>query len=419
MKFTHCIIISSLSMPHSPTFFFRGIGDSSFHLFFFDEKMAPLESPNHLVAASWIPVSGSQMLRNGVRWLRFVVFLIKEFRTNYFQKINNLWLLMHCFVNLMIFHFTPKPDWQLCYSVNKPPNDISPTWISFKRRILLRASLPIGAQVGSASILSLPSRLCLEIVIIFHATKIIKGVPRGLWDTEKSLGFWHILTENRGHDIYNPHIAPLRGNPWKHPCICIVWFPQNGYFNDPWKMASKYNPKCREIQIACDWMTIFGAFLSFSTRLSCLEDLLKCVKNNTNSSHSSLLPSECRCSPNSTSCGNETAAHHSKWNRHVVVVWVGHKFKFVNNIHSNLVHFKWCLFKKSCIVMEFVSISPALRPHHFSPRVVSSGAGLEKVSLALNGFETGQASEFQKRSPLSVFLVSMGTVWLQRVKSVK
>ena len=56
--------------------------------------------------------------------------------------------------------------------------------------------------------------------------------------------------------------------------------------------------------------------------------------------------------------------------------------------------------------MEFVSIPPALRPHHFSPRVVSSGAGLEKVSLALNGFDTGQASEFQKRSPLSVFLLA-------------
>ena len=110
---------------------------------------------NHQIIL-WPPhgfLKGSQMvLRNGVRWLKFVVFSIKEFRTNSFQKINNLWLLMHCFANLMIFHFTPKPDWQLCYSVNKPPNDISPTWISLKRRILLRASLPIGAQVGSASI---------------------------------------------------------------------------------------------------------------------------------------------------------------------------------------------------------------------------------------------------------------------------
>lgn len=51
--------------------------------------------------------------------------------------------------------------------------------------------------------------------------------------------------------------------------------------------------------------------------------------------------------------------------------------------------------------MEFASISPALRPHHFSPRVVSSGAGLEKVSLALNVFETGQVGEVQNRRYVS------------------
>ena len=32
----------------------------------------------------------------------------------------------------------------------------------------------------------------------------------------------------RGHYITNPNKAPLRGNPSKLPCICIVWFRWNG-----------------------------------------------------------------------------------------------------------------------------------------------------------------------------------------------